>query len=262
MTPETIVFGRFEKAPCNVTGNTMSNSLSNNFLESSKTLPQSCFSPFMDKQAFCWWSWKIILGYLWLFLKRMLLQGQEQKNHNPRGFWERWGLKMLHPRGRCVLPGSFALFPCPFPTSLHLPLHSRQNACLLSGISSAVTDLVAPHLWSSFVPGSIRWGRESIKGMPRCRNRCIKELSSVLLVLETVNKRVSKDWQNRRWWMLVSSCEVIAALVQLLMAAFPEPEHSLPILSTYTLPLAVHQGVLKENISTFLLIISHGCSVL
>lgn len=51
--------------------------------------------------------------------------------------------------------------------------------------------------------------------------------------------------------MLVSSREVIAALVQLLMAAFPESEHS-PVLSIYTLPLAVHWVVLKENTSTFL----------
>lgn len=47
--------------------------------------------------------------------------------------------------------------------------------------------------------------------------------------------------------MLVFSREVIAALVQLLMAAFPELMHSSPILSIYALPLAVHQVVLKEN---------------
>jgi len=52
--------------------------------------------------------------------------------------------------------------------------------------------------------------------------------------------------------MLVSSREVIAALVQLLMAALPEPEHSSPIRSIYSLPPAVHQVVLKENTSTFL----------
>lgn len=57
-----------------------------------------------------------------------------------------------------------------------------------------------------------------------------------------VNK--SKDYQNRRW-RLVSSGEITAALVQLLMAAFPEPEHTSPALSIYILPPAVHQAVLE-----------------
>lgn len=47
--------------------------------EAQKTLPQNDFSPFMDKQDFCWWSWKMISGYLWKVVKRMLLQGWEQK---------------------------------------------------------------------------------------------------------------------------------------------------------------------------------------
>ncbi|XP_068039572.1 grainyhead-like protein 1 homolog isoform X1 [Anomalospiza imberbis] len=64
-----------------------------------------------------------------------------------------------------------------------------------------------------------------------------------------VNK--SKDYQNRRW-KLVSSREVTAALVQLLMAAFPEPEHASPALGIYILPPAVHQVLLEENTSTFL----------
>ncbi|XP_064268030.1 grainyhead-like protein 1 homolog isoform X1 [Passer domesticus] len=50
----------------------------------------------------------------------------------------------------------------------------------------------------------------------------------------------------------VTSREVTAALVQLLRAAFPEPEHAFPALSIYSLPPAVHQVVLEENTSTLL----------
>lgn len=61
----------------------------------------------------------------------------------------------------------------------------------------------------------------------------------------------SKDYQDRGW-KLVTSREVTAALVQLLMAPFPEPEHASPAFSIYILPPAVHQVVLEENTSTFL----------
>ncbi|XP_039571622.1 grainyhead-like protein 1 homolog isoform X1 [Passer montanus] len=50
----------------------------------------------------------------------------------------------------------------------------------------------------------------------------------------------------------VTSREVTAALVQLLRAAFPEPEHAFPALSIYSLPPAVHQVVLEENTSALL----------
>lgn len=46
--------------------------------------------------------------------------------------------------------------------------------------------------------------------------------------------------------MLVSSREVVAALVQLLVAAFGEPERSSPLASIHSLPLAAKQVVQKE----------------
>jgi len=45
MTPETIVFGRFEKASCSVAGNARNNSLFDDFLGSSEVHSSKwCFS--------------------------------------------------------------------------------------------------------------------------------------------------------------------------------------------------------------------------
>lgn len=123
--------------------------------------------------------------------------------------------------------------------------------CLLSSISSTVTGPVAPHVWSSLFLSRIDEGEH--KGDAKTWKQAYVKRSLTAPFARMLLKwwtRVSKDYQNRRW-KLVSSREVIAALVQLLMAAFPEPEHASPILGIYTLPPAVHQVVLEENTSTF-----------
>lgn len=124
--------------------------------------------------------------------------------------------------------------------------------CLLSSISSTVTGPVAPHVWSSLFLA--RLGEREHKGDAKMWKQAYVKNHSLLLFARMLLKlwtRVSKDYQHRRW-QLVSSCKVTAVLVQLLMAALPEPEHASPALSIYILPPAVHQVVLEENTSTFL----------